>query len=59
MRALRRRTLVKRFLIFLPALLTVLGCAACAGPGGTSSDAGSGSSVTMYGTVDEGVSVRK
>jgi hypothetical protein len=50
---------VKRILIWLPTLMTVMLCAACAGPGGASSDTGNGSSVTMYGTVDEGVSVRK
>jgi ABC-type glycerol-3-phosphate transport system substrate-binding protein len=40
------------------AVLAVLLCAACAQGGASSSEAGSGS-ITMYGTIDEGVTVRK
>lgn len=42
------------FKTVIAALAVVLGCAACAG-GASSSGAGSGS-ITMYGTVDEGIS---
>jgi ABC-type glycerol-3-phosphate transport system substrate-binding protein len=40
------------------AVLAVLSCAACAQGGASSPGAGSGS-ITMYGTIDEGVTVRK
>jgi ABC-type glycerol-3-phosphate transport system substrate-binding protein len=42
----------------LIATLLVAACAGCAGASGGSSSA-SGSSITMYGVIDEGVSVRK
>ncbi|CAB3749202.1 hypothetical protein [Paraburkholderia solisilvae] len=40
------------------AVFAVLSCAACA-QGGASTPAGSSGSITMYGTLDEGVTVRK
>jgi hypothetical protein len=39
--------------------LLVVVCAGCAGTSGSSSSAGGSSSITMYGVIDEGVSVRK
>ncbi len=47
---------MSRILFAVAAMCAVL-CAGCAGA--PSSSAGSGSSVTMYGTIDEGVTVRK
>jgi len=43
----------------LIATLLVAVCAGCAGAPGGSSSAGGSSSITMYGVIDEGVSVRK
>jgi hypothetical protein len=40
------------------AVIAVLSCAACAQGGGTPAGS-SGSSIEMYGTIDEGVTVRK
>jgi len=34
-------------------------CAGCAGTSGGSSSAGGSSGITMYGVIDEGISVRK
>ncbi len=48
-----------KLILAVLAVFAVLLCAACAQGGASSSDAGSGSSITMYGTVDEGVTVRK
>jgi hypothetical protein len=49
---------MKRFLaLFVTAALASV-CAACAQGGGAPSGPGSGS-ITMYGTVDEGITVRK
>jgi ABC-type glycerol-3-phosphate transport system substrate-binding protein len=42
-------------LIFASALGALMLCAGCAGA--PSSSAGSGGSITMYGTVDQGVTV--
>ncbi|KAF1028527.1 MAG: hypothetical protein GAK40_00901 [Burkholderia plantarii] len=43
----------------LAALAAALLCAACA-PGGGGSDAGSGhGSIEMYGTIDQGITVRR
>ncbi|MDE1183646.1 hypothetical protein [Paraburkholderia sp.] len=42
----------------LAVIAVVLLCSACAGGGGSAATPGSGS-ITMYGTIDEGVSVRK
>ncbi|MGF6568439.1 hypothetical protein ABH945_000515 [Paraburkholderia sp. GAS333] len=45
--------------IFLAVAATILLITACA-QGGAGSNAGSGSgSISMYGTIDEGISVRK
>jgi hypothetical protein len=44
--------------IMVSALLVAV-CAGCAGTSGSSSSAGGSSSITMYGVIDEGVSVRK
>ncbi|WP_206999549.1 hypothetical protein [Trinickia mobilis] len=43
--------------VFLAAVLAALLCGACAG-GGPAPSAGSGS-ITMYGTIDEGITFRK
>ena len=43
----------------LIATLLVAACAGCAGASGGSSSAGGSSGITMYGVIDEGVSVRK
>jgi hypothetical protein len=42
----------------LIATLLVAACAGCAGASGGSSSAGS-SGITMYGVIDQGISVRK
>jgi hypothetical protein len=42
----------------LIATLLVVACAGCAGASGGSSSAGS-SGITMYGVIDQGISVRK
>jgi hypothetical protein len=41
------------------AVLVVLSCAACAQGGASTPVGGSSGSITMYGTIDEGVTVRK
>jgi len=43
----------------LIATLLEAACAGCAGASGGSSSAGGSSGITMYGVIDEGVSVRK
>ncbi|CAN7442483.1 hypothetical protein [Caballeronia sp. dw_19] len=43
----------------LIATLLVAACAGCAGASGGSPSASGSSGITMYGVVDEGVSVRK
>ena len=43
----------------LMATLLVAVCAGCAGTSGGSSSAGGSSGITMYGVIDEGISVRK
>ena len=43
----------------LIATLLVAACAGCAGASGGSSSADGSSGITMYGVIDEGVSVRK
>ncbi|MDQ7981845.1 MULTISPECIES: hypothetical protein [unclassified Paraburkholderia] len=41
------------------AVIAVLSCAACAQGGASTPVGSSGSSIEMYGTIDEGVTVRK
>ncbi|QIE24594.1 hypothetical protein SBC1_25210 [Caballeronia sp. SBC1] len=43
----------------LMATLLVAACAGCAGPSGGSPSASGSSGITMYGVIDEGISVRK
>ncbi|OXC75278.1 hypothetical protein [Caballeronia sordidicola] len=43
----------------LIATLLVAACAGCAGASGGSSSAAGSSGITMYGVIDQGVSVRK
>ncbi|CAN7424099.1 hypothetical protein [Caballeronia sp. LjRoot31] len=43
----------------LIATLLVAACAGCAGASGGSPSASGSSGITMYGVVDEGISVRK
>lgn len=51
---------MKHVLILLTVLCTSLMCGGCANGygGGTDSSASSGSGITMYGTIDTGVTVR-
>jgi len=49
-------TLMVKILI---ATLLVAACAGCAGASGGSSSAAGSSGITMYGVIDQGVSVRK
>jgi hypothetical protein len=44
---------------FLAAALAAVLCAACAQGGTYDAGAGTGSGITMYGTIDEGVTIRK
>ncbi|MFC0693058.1 hypothetical protein [Paraburkholderia humisilvae] len=48
-----------KILLAACAVLAVLSCAACAQGGASTPVAGSAGSIQMYGTMDEGVSVRK
>ncbi|MGX7004057.1 hypothetical protein [Caballeronia sp. KNU42] len=43
----------------LMATLLVAACAGCAGTSGGSSSADGSSGITMYGVIDQGISVRK
>ncbi|WP_200878854.1 hypothetical protein [Caballeronia sordidicola] len=43
----------------LIATLLVAACAGCAGASGGSSSADGSSGITMYGVIDQGISVRK
>jgi hypothetical protein len=51
---------MKRLLILLTVLCASLSCVSCANGyrGGSDSNASSGSGITMYGTIDTGVTVR-
>ena len=46
-------------LAFAALLAAVALCTGCSGMAGSSSSAGDSSGITMYGTIDQGVSVRK
>jgi hypothetical protein len=54
-RSCRRFFMLKLLVV---ALLVAV-CAGCAGTSGGSSSAGGSSGITMYGVIDEGISVRK
>ncbi|CAB3753279.1 hypothetical protein LMG29542_01982 [Paraburkholderia humisilvae] len=53
------RYMKMKILLAACAVLAVLSCAACAQGGASTPVAGSAGSIQMYGTMDEGVSVRK
>lgn len=48
---------MSRFIAITAALGALILCAGCAG-GPPSASSGSGGSITMYGTIDQGITVR-
>ncbi|WP_322105151.1 hypothetical protein [Paraburkholderia sp. J41] len=48
-----------RFLASLAAIALTLSCVACAGGGSGSGSSSGASGITMYGTIDEGITFHK
>jgi hypothetical protein len=54
-----QETLMVKILIATLLVAACAMCAGCAGTSGGSPSAGGSSGITMYGVIDEGISVRK